>query len=687
MPSLSDFAPRPAILAAACLPLLTLLAGPSQAHGEHVSVLQEIFVFGRAASQIGSADSASEGLVGYGDLRLPPLLRVGELAEAVPGMVATQHSGTGKANQYYLRGFNLDHGTDFSASLSGVPLNMRSHGHGQGYLDLNFLIPELVATTRYRKGPYHTGNGDFSSAGSVSFDYYDRFEESLLDLSVGEHGYQRGLLAGSVEAGDSVFTGAVDLNRYDGPWEMEEDLRQDKIYLAWQRMLGPVRAELDVQGYFSDWNATDQIPARAVDDGRVSRLGFLDPDLGGSTDRVAVNGALDFGAVRGNVYLIDYDFSLFSNFTYQLEDPDFGDEFEQRDQRQVFGYRVEGEWQPPGSEGMLRWGNELRVDSVDEVGLYRTAARQRLGVSRSDQLNERSLGSFLAWQQAFGPRLRATLGLRSDYYGWDVTALNPINSGEGEAHQFSPKLSLAYRLSETLEAYYNVGRGMHSNDVRGVTIQRDPLTAEPAMPVPALVPTLGSEVGLRFEPSERFNATVVAYTLDVDSELVFVGDAGGTETNSGSRRRGIETALFWHVSDWLALDADYSRNRGRLQDAAPGEDRIPGAIESSLSFGANALLPYGLSSSLQLRYLGESALLEDNSVRAPASTLLNGSIAWQRNNTEWRLEVFNLLDSDDYDVAYWYASRLPGEPLAGIEDLHYHPLEPRVIRVGMRVSF
>ncbi len=660
---------------------------PALAHDNHTDVLEELVVFGRAEQFIGLARSASEGLVGYDDIQLVPLLRVGELAEAVPGMVATQHSGTGKANQFFLRGFNLDHGTDFSAHAEGVPLNMRTHGHGQGYLDLNFLIPELVATTRYRKGPYSAEAGDFSSAGSVEFNFYDRLDDTLLELSVGEDSYLRTLAAGSAELGNGAFTAAIDLTRYDGPWALEENLEQHKLYVSYLTNLGKAEAKFTLQGYWSDWDSTDQVPLRAVQSGEIDELGFIDPDLGGETERMALTGAVDFGDWQFNAYLVDYDFTLYSNFTYRLDNPSLGDEFEQRDARRIAGIGVDGALDRglAGGPLVLRWGGELRYDDIAEVGLHRTVARQRFDTVREDAVDELSLGAFVDAELALTSRLRAVLGLRADYFDWDVSARQSINSGTGNDQLLSPKFQLAYRFNDSVEGYLNYGRGMHSNDVRGTTIRVDPASGDPLDPVEALVASEGAEVGVRFERGRTFNATLVAFWLELDSELVFVGDAGGTEPNDGSERRGIEASAFWQANDWLAVNTAYTYTDASFLNVPSAENHIPGAYESNFTLGLNAAWANGLSASLRLRHLGEAPLIEDDSVRAQPSTLLNLGAAYRRGQVEWRLDVFNALDSDDYDIAYFYASRLPGEATEGVEDVHFHPLEPRTIRASVKV--
>ena len=625
-----------------------------------VEHIEELVVYGRAERQIGLAASASEGLVGYDDIQLPPLLRVGELVEAVPGMVATQHSGTGKANQYFIRGFNLDHGTDFAVSVEGVPINMRSHGHGQGYLDLNFLIPELVQTTRYRRGPYSAQVGDFSSAASVDFELYERLDESRVSLSAGEHGYYRALGAGSAELGEATLTAALDITRYEGPWRLDEDLDQRKAYAAYAGSLGDADLRVTVQAYDSEWNATDQIPERAVRSGSISLRGNIDDDLGGETSRYAITAQLDWQHWSVNAYAIDYDFTLYSNFTYNLDDPILGDEFEQRDQRRVYGLSLRGGTDAADAPGRsaLRWGADVRFDDIDEVGLYGTNRRIRTDTVRDDQIEELSVGAWGEMQWQLTDHLRALLGARVDWYDWDVSAFRQANSGSGDDSIISPKAALVWQVADSTELYLNYGRGFHSNDVRGAVITLDPASGEAVDNVPALVRSDGAELGVRIEHSNRFNTTLTAFWLELDSELVYVGDAGATEVNDATRRLGFESALFWQATDWLALNAAYTVTDAEFKADQGGGKEIPGAVESTFTLGLNGVWQNGLSGSLRLRWLDEAPLVEDDSVRSDASLLVNAGLAYRRGAAEWRLDIFNLFDSEDDDIAYFYASAI-----------------------------
>ena len=423
-----------------------------------------------------------------------------------------------------------------------------------------------------------------------------------------------------------------------------------------------------------------RFPKRAVDEGLISPLGFIDGDLGGKTSRYALTGLADFGTWSINAYAVDYDFTLFSNFTYFLDDPLAGDQFEQRDKRRIYGLGVRGGPAPATGRVALRWGAGLRFDDIDEVGLYGTANRVRTDTVRQDQVQELSLEAWAEAEWAITERLRTILGVRADWYDWEVDARRDANSGSGDDAILSPKATLAWRFNDHAEAYFNVGRGFHSNDVRGATISVDPVSGDSVEAVPAIVRSDGAELGLRFEQGRNLNATLTLFWLELDSELVYVGDAGTTEPNGATERLGFEGALFWQAASWLALNAAYTTTDAKYKADAGGGREIPGAVESTFTLGLNGAWENGLSASARLRWLGEAPLTEDGSVRSDDSLLVNAGVAYRRGSAEFRLDVFNLFDSDDDDISYYYASRLGGEPLAGVEDIHFHPLEPRSVR-------
>ena len=308
--------------------LVAGLASSSVARAENnvdAEPAPEIIVFGRAIDLIGITSAGSSGVVGYRDFDLRPILRTGEMLETIPGLIATQHSGEGKANQYFLRGFNLDHGTDFATFVDGVPANMRSHGHGQGYTDLNFIIPELVERIDYRKGPYHADVGDFSAAGTAAFKTWDRLAAPIAEVTVGQFGYVRAVAAGSVDLGAGAVLAGGSATLDNGPWVLDSNLQQYSGLLKYSQGSGDQRFAIQAGGYDGRWNATDQVPERAIASGLIDRFGFIDPDLGGKATRLWLSADGQFGGTRFNAYAVDSKFKLTSNFTYFLDDPVDGD--------------------------------------------------------------------------------------------------------------------------------------------------------------------------------------------------------------------------------------------------------------------------------------------------------------------------------------------------------------------------
>ena len=666
--------------------------------------LPEVQVRGPADAAIGSADSASEGAAEKASFESRPKLRPGDIVEAVPGVVATQHSGDGKANQYFLRGLNLDHGTDFAVSVDGMPVNMPTHGHGQGFADLNFLIPELVSGVRYRKGPYFADSGDFSLAGSARMDYVSALERPFAELTLGGHGFQRLLAAGSRTRDDHTWLGAVELEKNDGPWQVPEGLRKFNGVLRFSKGTPQRGWRVTGMAYNSHWTSTDQIPERLVNDGSLSRFGSLNPTDGGRTRRLSLSGQWfdqgPEGRTQLSAYAIDYRFDLFSDFTYFLTDPARGDQFEQADRRRVFGLTARRElptrW--AGQDGALTVGADWRGDRIGTVGLYGTTARERWRTVRNDKVSQDLVSLYAQQQFSLGPTLRGYAGLRGDWLGYDVRGREAVygaaNSGRGHDSQLSPKAGLAWAVAPAHELYANWGHGFHSNDVRGATIRVDPQTSEAAERVPALVRGRGGELGWRFQPSERLTLTAALWRLDLASELVYVGDAGSTEPGRASRRHGIEATLRWQIAPRWRLEADAAWSRARFRGTAPeGEgNHIDNAVERVLAAGV-VWNSGPWMATLRLRHMGARALDTTSSVRSRPLTLLNLAARYNVNrHFSLGLQVFNLTNRKGNDIEYLYASCTAGEVMSGacgggIDDRHVHPMEPRTVRVSARWTF
>lgn len=647
----------------------------------------DIVVYGRAIEQIGIAQSGSQGVVGYRDFQDRPISRVGELVENVPGVIATQHSGTGKANQYFLRGFNLDHGTDFAGYIDGVPINMRSHGHGQGYLDLNFIIPELMERIDYRKGPYFADVGDFSAAGTIAFKSYDALAP-IAQVQLGQYGYYRALAAGSTAVGAGTLLLGGEAVFSNGPWDLDENLRKYNGFAKYGVDVGSGRVGLSLSGYDARWNATDQVPARAVADGRIGRFGNIDSDLGGSTTRIGANLQGDFGRTTANVYATWYDFNLTSNFTYFLDDPVNGDQFQQADRRSVFGGNVRHAI--AGTLGSMpvnvTLGGDVRYDAIARVGLYRSIRGQRSSTVREDQVDQFSAGAYAQAELKITPKLRATVGLRGDVYSYQVDSDLPVNSGSGSDAILGPKLSLAWQAAKTIELYANYGESFHSNDVRGATVRVDPASGLPAEQVDVLPRARGAELGARLEQGPIV-ASVVGFYLKLDSELVFVGDAGGTEPNAASRRWGGEATIFWRVNDIMRFDMAATATRARFATGEARQNFIPGAVSNVVAAGVSIDLPSGLSASARVRHFGGAPLIEDGSQRSDGTTLVNLGAYYRTGRVRIGLDLFNLFNSKDADITYFYGSRLPGEAADGVEDQHFHPAEPRQLRASVQFTW
>ncbi len=668
------------------------------------SHLPEIQVTGPKDASIGTADSASEGAVERGSYQSRPKLRPGDIVEAVPGVVATQHSGDGKANQYFLRGFNLDHGTDFAVTVDGMPVNMPTHGHGQGYADLNFLIPELVSGVRYRKGPYFAQSGDFSLAGSASLDYFGALEAPFVEASAGSHGFRRLLAAGSRTVADQTWLGAIEVEGNDGPWDVPEHLRKVNAVLRYAQGSPTHGFGITAMAYKSHWTSTDQVPERAIDSGQIGRFGSMNPTDGGKTQRISLSGKWfdkgPDGDTEISAYAIDYRFDLFSDFTYFLNHPVNGDQFEQTDRRRVYGVQASHAVgnRIGGLDGVFSFGAQWRGDRIGEVGLYDTEVRQRLGTVRDDKVSQDLFSLYGQQLVHFNDRWRGYMGLRGDALRYEVTGhepvVGPLNGGKGHGAVASPKLGLAFTPEPAHDIYINAGVGFHSNDVRGATITTDPKTGDPADRVPALVKGRGAEIGWRFQPDEDLTTTLALWRLNLDSELVYAGDAGTTEPGRASTRRGVEATLRWKFSPAWRIELDGALSRARFRGLAPaGEGNyVDNAVERVFAAGLT-YIDGSWTASLRLRYLGPRALDTPGSVRSRSTTLLNVSARYAVNrHVTLGLDVFNLAGNQGNDIEYYYASCTAGEVAAGschggVNDRHIHPMETRSVRLSARYTF
>ena len=672
---------------------LLCATGSALAGGVPTAGLGEIEVTAVRYGLLGDPESATDGIVLREQLEHRPLLRTAELLEAVPGLIVTQHSGSGKANQFFLRGFNLDHGTDFATRVDGVPVNMPTHAHGQGYTDVNFVIPELIGSIEYHKGTHHAAEGNFSAAGSAHIRYADSLGANLLSFTGGEDEYRRAVLAGSPElAGGTVLYG-LEYAQTDGPWDLSEDLERKNAVLRYSRGDERDGWALTAMAYDGSWQSTDQVPQRAIRSGQIDRFGFIDPTDRGESSRYSLSASWQHAGDNSRwtalAYGLDYELDLFSNFTYFIDTAN-GDQFEQFDDRRAYGGRVTYQRELPlgAFAGELDAGFEMRRDDIDTVGLYRTQARVRFDTIREDQVRQTSYGVYASQKIDWTERFRTTLGVRADYFDFDIDSELELNSGSADDSIVNPKLSLVYTLSERSDLYVNLGGGFHSNDARGTTIRVDPNDGvTPAERVDPLVRAKGGEVGMRYAVADGWQISAALWGLELDSELLFVGDGGTTESNRASRRKGAEVALFARPTDFLVLDIDLAWSHARFTDPDPAGDYIPGAVERVASAGLTLDHPSGWFGGARLRYLGSAPLIEDDSVRSDPTTLLNLEAGYEFTSAlSVTVSLLNALDSDDDDISYYYESQLANES-APVEDVHLHPVEPRTLRLGVLARF
>jgi hypothetical protein len=660
----------------------------------------DLVVKGNYQNAVGSSEAASEGTVTAKLLQSRPTLRPAEVLEFVPGVIVSQHSGDGKANQYYLRGFNLDHGTDFATFVDGMPVNMPTHAHGQGYSDLNFLIPELVQSIHYRKGPHAAEDGDFGSAGTARIHLMNKLPQGVASLTAGQNGYGRALVANTraLKTGQLVY--AVEAAHNNGPWDKPEGFKRFSGLLRYSLSEGNDQHTVTAMAYSANWKSTDQVPQSAVSLGLIGRFGAIDPSDRGNTHRNSLSWnwlrALEDGEFNANAYVIGSGLDLYSNFTYFLDNPTEGDQFEQAETRKVYGGALSRLWTGAlaGHETRNSLGLQWRHDRLSPVGLYTSLNGRRTGVTQESDVKENSVGLYAQNDTRWLPWLRSVAGLRTDRINADVTSNIAANSGKGSDTITSPKLSLIFGTWAKTEFFVNAGQGFHSNDARGMTAQVTAKSGDAIDPAVPLVRSRGSELGMRTEIIPGLQSSIALWQLKLDSELVFVGDAGETEASGASKRSGIEINNHYTATPWLLLDADLAFSKTRFnqtQGEAPTQGRfVPGSVRTVVSMGATVSDKGPWFGQFQLRYFGPRPLVEDNSIRSKATTLAYARVGYKVSpDVKVSLDVFNLFNRKASDIDYYYESGLKDSSghVSKAFDVHSHPAEPRSLRLTVTASF
>jgi outer membrane receptor protein involved in Fe transport len=552
----------------------------------------------------------------------------------------------------------------------------------------------LISGVQYSKGPYFADQGDFATAGAANIKYVNALPRSIVRVTGGGFAYGRALAAASRTRDDATWLGAVEVEHNDGPWRLEGDFRKANVVGRYSR--GNSASGFSVTGMFyrARWNATDQVPARAIASGALERFGNIDSSNGGATDRASAS--VEWQRTRGRGvtrvvgYGIRYSLDLFSNFTYFLDDPVNGDQFKQADRRTVFGGRVVhrrlDHWAGRLVQNSL--GAQFRSDDIG-VNLTHTARRQFLHPVREDEVVQSSGALHAQNEISWAPWLRTLAGLRIDGYRFHVTGItDPLNSGTDFAGIASPKGGVVVGPFRGTEFYGNAGMGFHSNDARGATIRVDPITGEPASPVTPLARATGAEFGIRTVAVPRLQSSLSIWSLRLASELVFVGDAGTTEAGRPSRRYGVEFANYYRPARWLTLDADLAWSVGRFADDDPAGREIPGAVRTVAAGGITIDGTAPLYGGLRVRYFGPRPLIEDGSATSKATTLANLEAGYRLSpRLRLSLDALNIFNARASDIDYFYTSRLPFEPVDGVTDIHFHPVIPRVLRLAITAQF
>jgi hypothetical protein len=639
--------------------------------------------------------ASSQQFIPDKEILLQPQGRPAQVLRLIPGFIAVEHSGgAGKADQYFLRGFDADHGTDVAFFIDNMPINLRTHGHGQGYTDLNFIIPETIEGIDVVKGTYHAEFGDFDTAGAVRFKTREVLKENVVQGVGGQFDTQRYLLMLSPTK-DKVRTLFATEGYYtNGPFE--HDNRYFRFNLMGKATVNPtVRSELSVTGSYnkSQWNASGEIPLRAVTDGTLDRFGAIDPSEGGKTQRATGRVQYHYDTPTGGQFFADaylqyYKLDLWTNFTFFLDDPVNGDGINQHDQRYMYGgdlgYRHAGELF--GIRTLASTGFQLRNDTISNIRLGTQTKRVPTGTIVESAVQEASYSPYTKLELQPTPWMRLSGGLRADYFTLDVRNLCDTcpqqPDGRKDSGQVSPKANLILGPWFNTELFVNYGTGFHSNDARStVTGGSSPLAR-----------AQGTEVGIRSKPwgPEQMELFTTFWWLDLKSELVFVGDAGTTEARGPTRRYGVEVGARGQVYGPLYFNGSFTWTHAEFKDTGLA---IPLAPELTAYAALLLRWPEGLSSQIQMTYLGVRPLKEDRTIKAPSWLDFDLTeryllpVKLPHGHLEAIFYVQNLFDTKWEQATFAFTSRLPNEPAGGTQDIHFVPGNPRFVMGGLAWYF
>jgi len=623
------------------------------------------------------------------DLSLRPIQTSQEALRAVPGLFIAQHAGGGKAEQLFLRGFDLDHGTDISLQVDGLPVNMVSHAHGQAYADLHFLIPELIKNINYGKGPADADKGNFATAGFVHFQTADRLQENILNLGVGNYNQYRGLVMTNLfpekSKHQAYLAGEYTFNQ--GFFEANQHLHRVNLfgkYNAW--LSSKTRLKASIAYFSSSWDASGQIPGRAIEQGLITRWGSIDSTEGGQVSRKHIEASLQHllnasTSLEAQAYAIQNQFNLFSNFTFFANDPINGDQIRQAENRIISGGKIQMKHFFEGKNIKLnsKVGIQLRHDEVRDNLLAHTLMRDSILAYRMlGDVRESNLSFFIQEQVNVARRWQLELGVRYDFLrGAYVDQLAENQRSVAIQGRLNPKAKLSFQATEKLNFFVKSGTGFHSNDSR--LVRNRPSSR-------LMARAYGIDAGCLAKPFESLLIQLTAWRLDLEEEFVYVGDEGIVEPSGRSRRMGLELSARWQPISAVYADVDMTYSHARTKDDAPGSNLIPLAPLFTMTTGLTTRLNERFELSLRHRHLADRPANEDYRLIAIGYHLADAVVSYRWKRFEWKLSVENILNSDWREAQFETRSRLQNE-IEPVSEIHFTPGSPRLLRLSFQLAF
>lgn len=642
--------------------------------------------------RINSKKSSGLNTISSLDIKLRPVNTSQDILRIVPGLFIAQHAGGGKAEQLFLRGYDLDHGTDIAITVDGIPVNMVSHAHGQGYADLHFLIPETTEKINFDKGPYNGAKGNLATAAYVDFSTKDFLAENMLKAEAGQFNTYR--LAGmlklfnkTTEKSRQQFYIASEYSATDGYFDSPQDFHRFNVFGKYNAWMGN-QSQLTIlaSAFDSKWNASGQVPDRAVRSGMISRFGAIDNTEGGATSRI--NASIKFSRQWKNnwkttdqLWFTHYRFNLFSNFTFFLNDPVNGDMINQKEKRNTWGYTTTAakSYFIGSNKTSTEWGAGFRKDETDGTELAHASRKQFFNSIRKGDIKETNLFTYLVQEMELGKRFSLNASIRYDYFGFRYRDLLSSNTNFAQQQKgiLSPKLNISYTPNTKLKLYLNNGIGFHSNDTRVI------LDGQANDILPKVYAT---DLGVIMKPAAKLILKTALWHLYSEQEFVYVGDEGIVQPSGKTRRMGIDLSARYQLFPWLFADADINLTKARAIGEAKGNNYIPLAPSFTSAGGITIKSKKGISGSLRYRLIGERPANEDNSVQAQGYMLLDAVLGYRLKKFDLHLSAENILNSEWREAQFETTSRLKTE-MNAVSEIHYTPGMPRFIKAGISFYF